>query len=192
MRQRRARHRAAVLGSVPAALLLLVACTDGGTSDGSSPDAVSAEPAEVGTPPEVDELLPEDRGEASDSLQTEDVVVGAGEPAEPGDVLDVHYVGVSWEDGTTFASSWEAGQSYRFELGAGEVIEGWEQGLVGLQAGGRRVLTIPPELAYGDRGTAGRIGPGETLVFVVDLLDLRDPADPADPADPDDPDDPDE
>jgi peptidylprolyl isomerase len=103
---------------------------------------------------------------------TEDLVIGDGAEATPGDLLSVQYVGVRWSDGGEFDASWERGQPLEFELGAGRVIPGWEQGVEGMRVGGRRVITIPPELAYGDRGAGGVIGPDETLVFVVDLVGI--------------------
>jgi FKBP-type peptidyl-prolyl cis-trans isomerases 1 len=85
----------------------------------------------------------------------------------------VHYVGVSFSTGKEFDSSWNRQQPFAFRLGAGEVIAGWDQGVAGMRVGGRRQLTIPARLAYGDRGAGGVIKPGETLVFVVDLLGVR-------------------
>ena len=90
----------------------------------------------------------------------------------PGKTLAVDYKGVRFDDGEPFDSSWSTGQPFQFILGARQVIKGWEQGLKGMRVGGRRELTIPPELAYGDHGQ-GSIRPNETIVFVVDLLDVR-------------------
>jgi peptidylprolyl isomerase len=85
----------------------------------------------------------------------------------------VHYVGVAYSSGEEFDASWNRGQSFAFPLGAGNVIAGWDRGVVGMKVGGRRRLVIPPDLGYGDRGAGSVIGPGETLIFVVDLLDVR-------------------
>jgi peptidylprolyl isomerase len=104
------------------------------------------------------------------SLAIEDVEVGSGAEATEGHAVDVHYVGVSWSTGKQFDASWDRRETFSFRLGAGEVIPGWDQGVTGMRVGGRRRLTIPPELAYGSRGAGGVIGPNETLVFVVDLL----------------------
>ena len=82
----------------------------------------------------------------------------------------VHYVGVAWSDGQQFDASWDRGESFDFRLGAGQVIQGWDEGVPGMKVGGRRRLTIPPEKGYGSRGAGGVIKGGETLVFVVDLL----------------------
>jgi len=106
-------------------------------------------------------------------LELEDLAVGDGEEATPGRQVDVHYVGVAWSTGEQFDASWDRGSTFSFGLGQGQVIQGWDQGVAGMKVGGRRRLTIPPGLAYGDRGAGGVIGPGETLVFVVDLLGVR-------------------
>jgi peptidylprolyl isomerase len=103
-------------------------------------------------------------------LLVEDLVVGDGEEATPGQQVDVHYVGVAWSTGEQFDASWDRGSPFSFGLGQGRVIRGWDEGVAGMKVGGRRRLTIPPELAYGEQGAGGVIGPGETLVFVVDLL----------------------
>ncbi|MBS3940585.1 MAG: FKBP-type peptidyl-prolyl cis-trans isomerase [Actinobacteria bacterium] len=102
-------------------------------------------------------------------LVRDDLVVGDGDEAVSGTRVSVHYVGISWSDRQEFDASWERGP-FTFGLGAREVIDGWDQGVEGMRVGGRRRLTIPPELAYGERGAGGVIAPGETLVFVVDLL----------------------
>jgi peptidylprolyl isomerase len=103
-------------------------------------------------------------------LELEDIVVGGGEEAVEGRVVEVHYVGVSWNTGKQFDASWDRGDTLKFKLGRGQVIAGWDQGVVGMKVDGRRRITIPPMLAYGKRGAGGVIGPDETLVFVVDLI----------------------
>ena len=85
----------------------------------------------------------------------------------------MHYVGVSWSTGKQFDASWDRGDTFSFGLGQGQVIQGWDEGVAGMKVGGQRRLTIPPDKAYGSRGAGGVIGPGETLVFVVDLVDVR-------------------
>ncbi len=102
-------------------------------------------------------------------LVLEDVVVGDGAEATPGDAIAAHYVGVAWSTGEEFDSSWGRGEPLRFQVGVGQVIQGWDQGLLGMKVGGRRKITIPPHLGYGDRGAGGAIKGGETLIFVVDL-----------------------
>ncbi len=104
------------------------------------------------------------------ALQTEDLVVGEGREAVAGTTCTMQYVGHSWSTGKQFDASWDRGEPFSFPLGAGRVIAGWDQGVAGMKVGGRRRLTIPPELGYGSRGAGGAIAPNETLVFVVDLL----------------------
>jgi peptidylprolyl isomerase len=92
---------------------------------------------------------------------------------EAGDTISAHYVGVAHSTGEEFDASWNRGAPLDFRLGVGQVIQGWDQGIVGMKVGGRRKLTIPAHLGYGDRGAGGAIKPGETLIFVVDLVDVR-------------------
>ena len=106
-------------------------------------------------------------------LEIEDLVVGDGDEAADGHVVEVHYVGVSWSTGQQFDASWDRGQTFQFKLGKGQVIRGWDQGVAGMRVGGRRRLEIPPDLGYGQRGAGGVIKPGETLVFVVDLVGVK-------------------
>ena len=106
-------------------------------------------------------------------LEIEDIVEGTGARAGSGDFLVMQYVGVSCSTGLQFDASWDRGQPFSFELGSGKVISGWDEGIVGMTVGGRRLLTIPPEKAYGRNGSgSGSIGPNETLLFIVDLLVL--------------------
>ena len=104
-------------------------------------------------------------------LQVEDVVEGTGEATKNGDTLSVHYVG-TFIDGTKFDSSRDSGEPFEFTLGAGQVIPGWDQGLVGMREGGTRMLMIPPELAYRDV-QQGPIPPNSTLIFEVELLEIK-------------------
>lgn len=106
-------------------------------------------------------------------LLVEDIEVGDGPEAASGNQVEVHYVGVAWSDGQQFDASWDRNDPFRFGLGAGQVIAGWDQGVVGMKVGGRRRITIPPHLGYGAQGAGGVIKGGETLVFVVDLLAVR-------------------
>jgi peptidylprolyl isomerase len=156
---------------------------DGNGNGGSSPPPTAEEqtqtepsPAEqrraledTSTKPEI----PRPSGSPPRRLVTEDIVRGKGPAAKPGDTLTVHYAGVTFSTGEEFDASWNGGQPFTFPLGGGQVIEGWDRGFEGMKVGGRRMLTIPPELAYGAQGFPPAIGPNETLVFVVDLLDIR-------------------
>lgn len=102
-------------------------------------------------------------------LQIEDLEVGTGAEASTGSKVSVHYTG--WlTDGSKFDSSLDRGKPFDIELGAGQVIKGWDQGIVGMKAGGKRKLTIPPELAYGESGHPAGIPPNATLVFEIELL----------------------
>jgi peptidylprolyl isomerase len=106
-------------------------------------------------------------------LELEDLEVGEGDEATVGSIVEVHYVGVSWSTARQFDASWDRGDTFKFGLGKGQVIRGWDEGVAGMRVGGRRRITIPPDMAYGKRGAGGVIGPDETLVFVVDLVDVR-------------------
>lgn len=103
-------------------------------------------------------------------LGLEDLEVGTGQEAVPGKLVSVHYVGVAWSTGAEFDNSYDRGQPLPFNLGAGQVIPGWDQGIVGMKVGGRRRITIPAHLAYGRAGAGGVIKPNETLIFICDLV----------------------
>jgi len=109
-------------------------------------------------------------GEPPAELEITDIWEGEGPVASPGDRVKVHYVGVAYSAGEEFGASWDRGEPLSFQLGAGQVIAGWDQGVQGMKVGGRRQLVIPPGLAYGDRGAGNIIAPGETLIFVCDLV----------------------
>ncbi len=104
------------------------------------------------------------------ALVTEDLVVGDGAEAVAGKQVAVQYVGVHYADGSQFDASWDRGQPFVFQLGGGQVIKGWDEGVVGMKVGGRRMLVVPGSLGYGAAGFPPVIKPNETLVFVVDLL----------------------
>ncbi|MEY4492930.1 MAG: hypothetical protein RL355_279 [Actinomycetota bacterium] len=106
-------------------------------------------------------------GPAPTELVIKDLVVGTGNEATPGAKVTVHYVGVEFESGEQFDSSWDRGESIEFPLRG--LIAGWQEGIPGMKVGGRRQLTIPPELAYGPAGSGHRLS-GQTLVFIIDLL----------------------
>jgi peptidylprolyl isomerase len=121
---------------------------------------------DLSSKPEVD--APE--GPAPTTLQITDIVVGDGPEAPAGATVEVHYLGVGYDDGEEFDSSWSRGQSITFPLA--NLIAGWQQGIPGMKVGGRRQLTVPPELAYGPAGGGHHLS-GETLIFVIDLLGVR-------------------
>lgn len=111
------------------------------------------------------------KGKEPTKLVSTDIVKGRGATAKSGDNVQVQYVGVLFSDGEQFDASWDNGSPFDFTLGQGDVIKGWDEGVAGMKVGGRRLLTIPPDLAYGAQGQ-GSIGPNATLVFVVDLLNV--------------------
>ena len=111
-------------------------------------------------------------GDAPSELVLEDITVGDGKEAVAGTNVEVHYVGVAWSTQRQFDASWDRNEPFDFGLGASQVISGWDKGVVGMKVGGRRKLTIPPDMGYGSRGAGGVIKGGETLVFVVDLLNV--------------------
>jgi len=127
------------------ALLTLAACGGGGDSSATAPTG-------------------------GGTLVIEDLVVGTGATAAVGDTVSVHYVG-TLTNGTKFDSSYDRGQTFAFRIGAGQVIAGWEQGVPGMKVGGKRRLTIPPSLAYGNQAV-GSIPPNSTLVFDVELVSI--------------------
>ena len=121
------------------------------------------------TRPEVD--FPQDP--VPTELRIVDMIQGTGREATPGATVSCHYVGVTYSGGEEFDASWNRGEPLDFTVGVGQVIQGWDQGLLGMKVGGRRRLEIPSEMAYGKRGAGAQIGPDEALIFVVDLLDVR-------------------
>ncbi|MFM9915722.1 MAG: FKBP-type peptidyl-prolyl cis-trans isomerase [Rhizobacter sp.] len=111
----------------------------------------------------------------SSGLQFEDTIDGTGEEAVSGQHVSVHYTGWLYSNGVKgakFDSSKDRGDPFKFYLGAGQVIKGWDEGVVGMRVGGTRMLVIPPELGYGARGAGGVIPPNATLMFEVELLDI--------------------
>lgn len=122
--------------------------------------------ASVPSKPEID--FPS--GPAPAQLVIEDLVIGDGPEAVPGGVVEVHYVGVEYDTGEEFDSSWGRGESTEFPLRG--LIQGWQDGIPGMKVGGRRQLVIPPEQAYGPAGSGHQLS-GKTLIFVIDLLNTR-------------------
>jgi len=167
------RRRSLALGLACAALAA-AGCGDSSEDEAaapaaSAPPAATPEPTPEPTKPEV--AVPE--GKAPERLVKTDLRPGEGPAAQAGQFVQVQYVGVSFANGRQFDASWDRGEPFAFQLGAGQVIPGWDSGIVGMQVGGRRRLVIPPEQAYGAQGSPPSIGPNETLVFVVDLLAVQ-------------------
>jgi len=159
-------RRLLILGVFGVALAIIVGVVL--IAEGGDDSDEGSATAEVGEKPEVE--VPE--GQPPDELQIEDLEEGEGEEAASGDEVSVHYVGVDFESGEEFDSSYDRGEPFQLQIGAGQVIPGWDQGLEGMKVGGRRQLVIPPELAYGPEGQPPDIGPNATLVFVVDLVSI--------------------
>jgi len=111
-------------------------------------------------------------GKPPKKLVIKDLIPGTGQAAKAGDPITVNYIGVNFADGKPFDNSYDRGQPFPFQLGGGQVISGWDNGLVGMKVGGRRMLIIPPSQGYGPQGQPPVIKPNETLVFVVDLLSI--------------------
>lgn len=130
----------------------------------STTSTTAPNPKDTNTKP----VIAKPSGAAPTTLQTSDIVVGTGPAVAKGSFASLDYVGVSWSDGTEFDSSWKSGTPFSVTIGQGQVIPGWDQGIIGMKVGGRRRLVIPPKLAYGTAGQ-GSIKPNETLIFVVDL-----------------------
>jgi len=164
-------------------LLIIVACLAlaiaGCGDDSSTTDTASSSPttteepsgdttsesSEQKTKPKV--TVPD--GPPPKKLVINDLEVGTGATAKAGDEITVQYVGVGYKSGSEFDSSWSRSEPLIFNLGTGQVIPGWEEGIQGMKVGGRRELIIPPQLAYGSAGAPPAIGPNEALIFVVDL-----------------------
>lgn len=187
-----------ILSVALAGVLLLAACGGDGDSDSAGDDAESddtesedaesddSESADTADDPEPDDEAADSgsdpaaekptvevpEGPPPTELVIVDIVVGDGPEATASDRVTAHYVGVLHEDGTEFDSSWDRGQPFAFQLGTGGVIPGWDQGIEGMKVGGRRMLVIPSDLAYGEAGSPPTIGPDAALVFVVDLLEV--------------------
>ena len=159
-------------GNAPAGTTATPAEPEDGTGTGESTTPTTGtdttQDPSLAQKPEVE--VPD--GPAPKELVVEDLVEGTGPEAKAGDTVTVDYVGVLYDDGEQFDASWDSGQPFTFELGAGNVIEGWDQGVEGMKVGGRRQLIIPPNLAYGTEGAPPTIPANATLVFVVDLKEI--------------------
>lgn len=159
--------------AIVTAAVLLAACGNDAEVDRFEDEDEPVVDTDLDLKPELLGVLPDDRGDPPGDLVVDDLVVGDGPAASQGEIVTVHFVGAEWVSGAEFDATWDRGQPFTFELGAGRVIEGWERGVIGMRVGGRRALVVPPDLAYGDRGAAGGVEPGATLVFIVDLLDAQ-------------------
>lgn len=182
--------RARAIALLAATALAVGACGDS-EDDTDLPAAVPANPAET-TPTETmtapatttatgetksaistdlssKPVIPKPSGKAPTKLVVKDIVTGKGAAAKLDDTVTVHYVGSSYASGEEFEASWDSGETAQFPLSKGQLIDGWVEGIPGMKVGGRRMLVIPSELAYGARGSPPSIGPDETLVFVIDL-----------------------
>lgn len=152
--------------------VLLAGCNETAQQSGSASTTTTQATT---TPAAGDAAAPATGGKVhklASGLQYEDMNVGSGKMAEPGMNVSVHYTG--WlTDGTKFDSSVDRGQPFKFQLGAGQVIRGWDEGVKGMRIGGKRKLTIPPDMGYGANGAGGVIPPNATLVFDVELLDVQ-------------------
>jgi FKBP-type peptidyl-prolyl cis-trans isomerase FkpA len=120
---------------------------------------------------QIEELKNQQTTEGT-KVEVQDLVAGTGDEAVAGKTVKVHYTG-TLTDGTKFDSSVDRGEPFSFELGAGKVIKGWDQGVAGMKVGGKRKLTIPPELGYGEQGAGSSIPPNATLIFEVELLEVQ-------------------
>ena len=191
----RRRRRNTILGAtlgtaaVIAGLIALIVSLAGGSSKSKTNVAASSTPtptpsSSASVPPAPtkcaaispnppaasDPKVPPVTGTAPTKLVVKDIKVGKGAAAKAGQTLTVNYVGVSCSTGKAFDASYPRKQTFPFKLGAGQVIKGWDQGLVGMRVGGQRELVIPASLGYGEQGSPPSIKPNETLIFVVDLV----------------------
>ncbi len=179
-------HRSRLLRStvVAAASVLILAACGSDTIDGPGATATDSTPSTIDgaaialSKPEVARPA-----ELPTTLQITDLTEGTGAAAAVGDTVVVHYVGVRSVDGTEFDNSFDRGEPLPVALGAGKVIQGWEDGLVGVKQGGRRQLDIPADLAYGDTPSGDIIQPGDALTFVIDVVAVLSVGDPADAPD---------
>ena len=148
-----------------------VPSTDATSADAASTDATSADAPSTDATSAADQSTPDAPPPAPTQLESKDLIVGTGAEAKPGDSVTVQYVGVAYSNGKVFDASWNRNQPFQFTLGEGQVIAGWDDGVVGMKVGGRRELIIPADLAYGANAPAGSgIAPNDTLIFVVDLV----------------------
>ena len=158
-----------------AAALVIAGCGGGddSSSTSSSTSTESTQKTTANTPQRSKPKVVVPNGPPPKELVIKDLIKGDGAVAKPGDQVVVQYVGVDYKTGKQFDASWDRGQPFPFQLGAGQVIPGWDRGVAGMKVGGRRELIIPPNLAYGAAGAPPAIGPNATLVFVIDLVAIQ-------------------
>jgi len=171
---------AACIGSMAVALYLIQSQDFfSGSTDISQPAAVATEPGIVIVNPsdnqnqaraEAFAAAADNRGNIT-RMVIDDVKLGVGEQVQNGDTIAVHYVG-KLQNGQEFDSSRKRGETFEFKVGSGMVIKGWDEGVIGMQPGGERILVIPPEMAYGEAGI-GPIPPNATLIFSVELINIK-------------------
>lgn len=164
-------------GALVALLLVALVFVVTGCSSGSTDSATESSQTEQATEQPATDSVEATTGSSETTgdvteLEIEDLTVGDGAEAKDGDTVSVHYTG--WlTDGTKFDSSVDRGEPFEFTLGQGEVIQGWDEGVVGMKVGGKRKLTIPPDMGYGEQGAGGVIPANATLIFEVELLDVK-------------------
>jgi peptidylprolyl isomerase len=167
------RRRTLALGLACAALALAGCGGSDKENEATAPSSTATPAAPAATPAATKPEVKVPKGKLPKTLVKKDLVVGKGPEATAGKTVQVQYVGVSAVNGRQFDASWDRGEPFSFQLGAQQVIPGWDQGVAGMKVGGRRELIIPPKLAYGKQGSPPAIGPNETLVFVIDLLGVQ-------------------
>ncbi len=177
------RTRTLIAAGLAALSLVAAGCGEDEVNTSGEKSSESQAAEETPAAPEEEPAAPEASAELKDKpkitvpkgdppakLVTKDLIVGKGAPVKAGDNISVNYVGVSYSNGKEFDNSFDRGQPFQLQLGAGMVIPGWDQGIEGMKVGGRRQLIIPAELGYGAQGSPPDIKPNETLIFNVDLL----------------------
>jgi len=155
------------------AALAVAGCGGGDSSTSSSSSTAPSTEATATTSEGVKPKVVVPKGAPPKKLEIKELKEGSGPEAKTGDQVTVQYVGVDYKTSKQFDASWDRGEPFSFALGAGQVIAGWDKGVVGMKVGGRRELIIPPGLAYGSAGAPPAIAPNATLVFVIDLLGVE-------------------
>lgn len=162
------KHLGMLLGVAVCAssLFILSGCDDKAASQAAAPqsEATAAQTSETASAANVRTV---------NGIQIEDVEVGDGTQAKKGDTVSVNYLGTLASNGRKFDSSYDRNEPFTFKLGSGQVIEGWEKGIVGMKEGGKRILTIPPDKAYGPNGYPPVIPANATLKFEVELVEVQ-------------------